>query len=177
MNETTRTSENFIGYEYKEVFTTREKEGLYTDGYPSFGWKVDGSVPSALGFSTVNLRFKRDRKICNKAELTRLQRQFEAGIAEIEHLENSKTNSAFITAMSVGLVGTAFMAGSTFSFLGDMIPLMIILAIPAVIGWLLPYFLYKKVQAKRTATITPLIEKQYDTIYEACEKGHALQSE
>ena len=174
MSEITRNGENFVGYEYKEIVTTRDMEGVYADGYPNFGWKLDGCSP-AIGFSTVILKFKRDRKIKNKAELSRLQRQFEAGITEINSLEGSKTTSAFITAMTVGLVGTAFLAGATFAFIyGNMIPLMIILAIPGFIGWGLPYMLYKKGIAKRSATVMPLIEKQYDEIYETCEKAHLL---
>lgn len=175
MSEITRNSEDFVGYEYKEITTTRVMEGVYADGYPNFGWKLDGCSPSAIGFSAVILKFKRDRKIKNKAELSRLQRKFEAGIAEIDNLKRSKTSSAFITAMTVGLIGTAFLAGATFAFIyAKMIPLMIVLAIPGFIGWYLPYILYKKLTAKRSTAVMPLIEKQYDEIYEVCEKGHAL---
>ena len=175
MNETTKTNETFIGYEYKEVLTTREMEGVYADSYPSFGWILDGCTQSPFGVSVVNLKFKRNRKIRNKAELTRLQRQFEAGVAEIGNLEQSKTIAAFATALGVGLGGTAFLAGATFAIIfAEMIPLMIILAIPGFIGWGLPYLLYKKIKAQKSAMIVPLIEKQYDEINKICEKGHAL---
>ena len=178
MNEITRNGENFVGYEYKEIITTRDMEGIYTDGYPSFGWKLEGITSSAIGLSMVNLRFKRDRKIKNKAELSRLQRQFEASIVEINNLERSKTTSAFITSMSVGLAGSAFLAGATFAFIyAEMIPLMIILAVPGFIGWALPYILYKKIKAKKNAKVIPLIENQYDNLYVICEKGHALLTE
>lgn len=175
MSEIFKNRDSFVGYEYKEIVTTREMEGIYADGYPSFGWSLDGITPSVLGFSTVSLKFKRDRKIRNKAELSRLQRQFEASIAEIENLERSKTTSAFITAMSVGLLGCAFLAGATFAFIyANMIALMIALAVPGFISWLLPYYLYKKMCTKRNAIVIPLMDNQYDTIYEICEKGHAL---
>jgi len=177
MNDITNNN-NFVGYEYKEVITSREMEGVYSDGYPNFGWKLDGITPSILGLSGVSLKFKRDRKIKNKAELSRLQRQFEAAIEQIENLERSKTTSAFITAMTVGLIGTAFMAGATFAFIyASMIPLMILLAIPGFAGWFLPYFLYKKIAAKRSATVASLVDSKYDAIYEVCEKGHALLAE
>ena len=175
MSEITKNSENFVGYEYKEITTTRDMESVYADGYPSFGWKLDGITPSVIGFSTVNMKFKRDRKIKNKAELSRLQRQFEAGISEIGSLERSKTSSAFITAMTIGLIGTAFLAGATFAFIyGEMIMLMVALAVPGFLGWFLPYTLYKKLTVKRSSTVMPLIENQYDAIYEVCEKGQAL---
>ena len=175
MSEITKNGENFIGYEYKEVSTARDMEGVYADGYPNFGWKLDGCSPSIIGLSVVNLKFKRDRKIRNKAELSRLQRQFEAGITEIGNLDRTKTFSAFITAMTIGLIGTAFLAGTTFAFIyAEIIPLMIALAIPGFIGWFLPYTLYKRIAAKKNSNVAPLIEKQYDAIYEVCEKGHAL---
>ena len=168
-------SNNFIGYEYKDVITSRELEGIYADSYPSFGWSLDGAVPiPIIGMSTITLKFKRDRKIRNKAELTRLQRQFESYISEIIRMEKSKSVSASITAFTVGIIGTAFVAGATFSYLANFILLCIILAIPGFIGWILPYFLYNLTYAKKTNKLTPLIEVKYDEIYEVCEKGNGL---
>jgi len=174
MSEITRNEGNFIGYEYKDVTVDRDKEGVYADGYPNFGWTLEGSATPILGPSTVNMRFKRDRKIRNKAELTRLQRQFESNVDEIEKLEQSKTSKAFVTAMTIGIVGTAFMAGATFAFLADMILLCVLLAIPAFIGWALPYLSFIRIRNKRIEAVTPLIEQQYDAIYEVCEKAHGL---
>lgn len=174
MNEITKNGENYIGYEYKEVTVNRDMESVYANGYPNFGWILEGCTAPILGISTVNLKFKRDRKIRNKAELTRLQRQFESNINEIEKLEQSKTTTASIAAFTIGIVGTAFMAGSVFAFLANMIPLFVILAIPAFVGWALPYFSFRKLIAKRTDTVTPLIEQQYDATYEVCEKAHSL---
>lgn len=54
------------------------------------------------------------------------------------------------------------------------IVLCIILAVPGFLGWILPYFLFKRVQRKETEKITPLIEAAYDEIYEICEKGNKL---
>jgi len=174
MNETAKNGDNYIGYEYKEILASRDKEGVYADGYPNFGWKPEGSATPILGISAVNLRFKRDRKILNKAELTRLQRQFESNVCEIEKLEQSKITAAQIVAFTIGFIGTAFMAGATFAFLANMIPLCIILAVPAFIGWAVPYFCFIKIRDKRIAAVTPLIEQQYDAIYEVCEKAHGL---
>ena len=174
MNGSTNNGTNFIGYEYKEVAVKRDMKSVYADGYPNFGWVSDGSVAADIGISIVNLKFKRDRKIRNKAELTRLQRLFESSAKELEKLEQSKTTTAITIAFAIGIVGTAFMAGSVFAFLANIIPLCIILAIPAFIGWALPYFLFMKLIAKRTETVAPLIEQQYDAIYGVCEKAHGL---
>ena len=174
MNENTKTGKDFIGYEYKELIVDRDKEGVYADGYPNFGWQLENSAAPFFGLSSVILKFKRDRKIRNKAELTRLQRQFESNVSEIEKLEQSKTTTAVITSFTIGLIGTACMAGSVFAFLGGMIPLCIVLAVPALIGWALPYFCFIRLRNKRTERIAPLIEQQYDSIYEVCEKAHGL---
>ena len=76
----------------------------------------------------------------------------------------------------MGILGTAFMAGSTFAVTADppQILLCIILAIPGFLGWIFPYFLYTRSVRKQTEKITPLIEEKYDEIYEICEKGNKL---
>jgi len=174
MNATPRNNENFIGYEYKEITVDRDKEGVYADGYPNFGWQLEGGSSPFFGLANVSLKFKRDRRIRNKAELTRLQRQFETNVDEIEKLEQSKTTTAQIAAFTIGLVGTAAMAGSVFAFLAGMTPLCIVLAVPAFIGWALPYFSFVKLRNKRAAAVSPLIEQQYDSIYDVCERAHGL---
>jgi hypothetical protein len=51
---------------------------------------------------------------------------------------------------------------------------MVILAIPGFLGWLFPYFCYTGVKAKQVQKVSPLIDAQYDTVYDVCEKAHAL---
>jgi len=106
--------------------------------------------------------------------LSRLQREFITHIKEIESLEASKTSGAQIAAFTIGFVGTAFLAGATFSYLAGFIPLMIILALPGFICWILPYFIYNGVRRKKTTNVSVLIENQYDAIYEICEKANGL---
>ena len=173
MSESIKNENSFIAYEYKEVTVHRGIETLYADGYPSFGWKLDGTG-LAMNLTSVNLKFKRDRRIQNKNELTKLQREFEAQAKNIEKLEDSKMIAPSVVAYSVGIVGTALMAGSVFAFLASMIPLCIILAIPAFIGWVVPYFAFLKVKQTKESKVTPIIDQQYDAIYELCEKANIL---
>jgi hypothetical protein len=172
MSEDAKT--NYVGYEYRDVTVDREIESLYVDSYQSFGWTLENSASAYLGLSTVSMKFKRDRKIRNKAELTRLQRQFDSCVNDITRMESSRASSASIVAFTVGIIGTAFLAGATFSFLGSMIVLCIILAIPGFIGWILPYFLYKSTYAKKQAKVAPFIDGKYDEIYEICERASSL---
>ena len=174
MNETTRNTQNFVGYEYMDVTVNNDMETIYADSYPNFGWILNGRKSTVSGILSTGLKFKRNRKICNKAEITRLQRQFECAAKEIERLENSKTAAASAAAYTIGVVGTAFMAGSVFSYIGGLLPLCIILAVPAFIGWIIPYFCYVRIRAKKTTQVSTLIDQQYDVIYEVCEKANAL---
>lgn len=167
---------DYTAYEYKEVTVQSEKASLYLDGYESFGWVADENFPPKESGGKVTLRLKRDRKQLNRTELTRLQRQFEAGLEELAALERSKTSTATIWAMVIGLLGTAFMAGSVFAITAKtpLLWLSILLALPAFAGWIAPYFIYKKLKENRTRQVTPYLEEKMEEIYGVCEKGHSL---
>ena len=163
-----RTKKEFVGYEYKEVVTDKSGVSFLLDGYENFGWETDENSYAAVKESSnpkrqekVILRLRRNRKIVNKMELTRLQRNFESCVGEIETLEKSKT---------------CVYGGATFAVTAEPphIILCILLAIPGFIGWILPYFVYKRVLARQTEKVTSLIEEKYDEIYSICEKGNKL---
>lgn len=185
MEENGTKQKEFVGYEYKEVSADKSRVSLLVDGYENFGWEVDGNISefyeeckNPQKQNKVILRLKRNRKIINKMELTRLQRNFESCVREIEMLEKSKTSSATMYALILGILGTAFMAGSTVAVTAQSphIILCILLAIPGFLGWILPYFVYRRVLGKQTEKVTPLIEDKYDEIYEICKKGNRLLS-
>ncbi len=166
----------FSAFEYLELNVPRTQASFYLDSYENFGWTQDENLPVKESGSNTVLRLKRDRKIANKAELTRLQRNFGTCIAELDALERSKTTPAQIAALSAGVIGTVFMAGSVFAIVAPQphILLCIVLAVPAFAGWAAPYFLYRALKAKKTKDVTPYIEKKYDEIYAICEKGHGV---
>lgn len=165
---------SFIGYEYKDITVKRTMESVYADGYTNFSWTLEGISTPIQNIGSVTMKFKRDRKIRNKAELTRLQRQFDACVAEIEKLEFSKVIAASAVAYIIGVIGTAFMAGSVFAYNADKLPLTVILAIPGFVGWIIPYLSYCGIRKKKTDKVTPLIDQKYDEIYEVCEKANTL---
>lgn len=186
MEHTERKPKEFIAYEYKEITAEKNEISFLMDGYECFGWELDENIQgNSSGMyesaylprsARVVIRLKRNRKIINKMELTRLQRNFEACVREIKMLENKKTSKGTMYSLIVGLIGTAFMAGSVFAITAPVpnILLCIILAIPAFIGWVCPYFIYKKATSQETERINPLIEEKFDEIYEICEKGNKL---
>ena len=167
---------SFIGYEYKEVTVNRKIESVYTDCYSSFGWKLENSATPFGKFDSVTLKFKRNRKINRKSEIAKLQRQFESCVEDIQALEFSKVIGASTVSYIIGVAGTALMAGSVFAYLASMLPLSIILAIPAFIGWIVPYVSFKKIKRNKIAKVNPLIDQKYDEIYEVCERASELFS-
>ena len=167
---------DFVGYEYKEITGPDSRVSQYLDCYECFGWQIDENIPAGSRMGQTTIRMKRDRKLVNKMELTRLQRHFEACLREIDALEKSKTSAATLWALVVGIIGTAFMAGATFAVTHEppMILLCILLAVPGFLGWILHYFLYRRIAAGQARKLQPVIEAKEEEIYAICEKGHSL---
>lgn len=190
INEARSGHVGYISYEYRQIIVPKEHVSICMDSYPCFGWEPDPNHESQLDSGritsigvghntagTIQLFFRRDRNISNKAELTRLQRNFDSCVAELTALERAKTTQATVAALVVGLLGTVFMGGSTFAVVAQppVLWLTILLAIPGFAGWIAPYFLYRTLVRKRAAEIEPLMEQKYDEIHEICEKGSVLQ--
>ena len=161
---------SYVAYEYKEIEARGERAALLMDCYQSLGWEAEKETAPG------RIMLRRNRKIMNKVELTRLQRNMEACVAEIDTLQKSKTSKASITSLVIGLIGTAFMAGSVFAVTATppVVWLCILLAVPAFTLWALAPVLYPRMVAKRTKTINELIEQKYDEIYTICDKGSKL---
>lgn len=144
------------------------------DSLQSFGWRPEGRSAIAGKLDSITLECKRDRKISNKAELIRLQRQFESHASEIVMLEQQKVTQASAVAYVLGVIGTAFMAGSVFAVTAGSTMLCIILAVPAFIGWICPYFCFRSINKRKIAELTPLIDAKVDELYAVCEKASKL---
>lgn len=174
--EIAKGGREYIGYDYKTVSVNRDSSSMYLDCYQSFGWILDDSLPTEFFGGITRLKLKRDRKIANKMELTRLQQHFEACMHEIAELERSRIRKATVVSIAVGIIGTAFIAGATFAVTSapPLIFLCILLAIPGFAGWALPPFLFKSLAKKRDGEVNALIEQKYNVINDICEKGSRL---
>jgi len=178
METTANQGKAIVAYEYKDVTVNRSLEALYTDSYENFGWKMEGStIPPNLNPTALTLKFKRDRKIRNKAELSRLERQFVTCADEVQKLEGEKRFAASAVAYTVGMIGAGLTAGSVYAFMAGSLPLIIGLTIPALLGWILPYILYTRIRRKKDTQVTPLIDSKYDEIYDVCLKANSLLAE
>ena len=91
-NEITKGGKDYVGYDYKTVTVESDKTSMYLDAYENFGWTTDDSMLANQFGSMVTLKLKRDRKILNKVELTRLQQHFEACMDEITTNANERHN-------------------------------------------------------------------------------------
>ena len=166
----------FVGYDYKEVTVPSEQASLYVDCYESFGWEIKENLSTQQSLGLTKIKMKRDRKIINKMELTRLQQHFETCAREIEDLERSKHTAASLWALVVGTIGTVFMAGSVFAVTHTppIYWLCVLLAVPAFAGWLCPFFLFRYKVRMQTRKVQPIIEEKRDEIYEVCKKAYSL---
>lgn len=165
------TEKRFVGYEYRDILCKKSIRTLYEDCIISFGWQQTGEEPIAGKPDSVNLKYKRNRKIGNKAELARLQKQFEACIRDILSLEHNKTILAAVVAYFIGIVGAVFIAGSVFLIIGGNMAAGLVLAVLGIVGLILSYPVYGKIRLKKADQMEPLIRQKYDEVYNVCEKA------
>lgn len=175
MEQRDRTRD-YIGWEYKEVRAAHADIAMNLDCYESFGWEPDESL-SVFGESGESvLWLRRDRKLVNRQELTRLQRNYEDCREQIKRLRQSVRSQGLAVSLAVGLAGCPFAAGSILAATAEPqnMALCAVLAVPALLCWLLPVFLFRVVCDYRRRKVAPLIEEKYDEIDALCAKGNRL---
>lgn len=168
---------DFITYDYMEICADETKISFLMDCCRCFGWRIDENTQAeAISQDKRKIRMKRDRKIMNRAELIRLQRNFESCAEEIDRMEKAMVSRAQMVSLSLGVLGTIFMALSVFAVTADPphIVLTVLYAIPGFAGWIAPYFVYRKVKTDQREKLLPLIEQKRDEIDVLCEKGSRL---
>lgn len=170
----TETTTDFVAYEYLTIHASRELEPLYKDTYRNFGWIIEGYGTAVPNLSTVTLKLKRDRRIPNRTAVLELQRKAEHSLATIAGLERSKDTAPMAAALGLGIIGSGFLAGSIFAITANLWALGIPLGIVGLAGWAAGYFAHTKVRANKTAQVTPLIDREYETVYEAGEQAGRL---
>ncbi|WP_235804224.1 hypothetical protein [Lacticaseibacillus sharpeae] len=77
-------------------------------------------------------------------------------------------------ALGIGLLGTVFMAGSVFAYIGGLLLLSIILAVPGFIGWGLAYFSFNLAKNRRIQKLAPALTQTYDAAAEDCKQAFEL---
>lgn len=164
---------NYIAYEYLSLSVDSDMKMMYSDCYQNFGWQVVG-IDSSKHTDSMTIKFKRNRRVKHRTRLNSLQRKCETALENVYHLERSKSTQAVVVSLSVGLIGTAFMALSVFAFLENHIILTVILAIPGILGWAMPHFIFTSVKKKRSTKINEQIDSEYEIVYQTCDEAHKL---
>ena len=125
-------STEFVAYEYTLVRAPRDLARLHEDTYRSFGWTVtdERAVPGGIEFN-----LKRDRSIRTRSAIAELERKVERSLTTIGRLSSSPRAVALTSAMTIGLIGTAFLAGSVFTLLGGFIFASVALGVVGLLGW------------------------------------------
>lgn len=185
-------TKEFIAYEYLNINVKESKEPLYIDCYEALGWNIVNNtttleegdyyinnIPSISENKMVTLKLKRDRNIPNKGELQSLQRKLENILKEIDKLENEPNIKGMMKSLTIGLLGTVFLAISVFAITANDLSIVnyIICALTGIIGlagWALGFISYKNTKSKVEQANTSLIEEQYNTLYDCCEKANRL---
>lgn len=169
-------ADDFIGYEYYDLTVSKSAASVYIDGYTNFGWNLDNAreMGKFVGKNRVLIKFKRNRRLPNKDQIIKLQRQFDIKAAEIENLEKSKKTNASIVSYIVGVIGTTLMAASMFAYMENMVVLMIILAVPGFICWLGAYSIYQVVKQKQAIRKEPVINNSYEDLYDIANQAYKV---
>ena len=170
----TDTLTGFTPYEYRTLQVAPEQEPLYKDTFANFGWIVEKETAGRPGTTTMALQVKRDRRLPNRQVINELQRQAEDALGTIRDLERSRSAAAITVAVALGIVGSAFLAGSVFAVTAGLVILSVPLGALGLLGWLAGWWSHGRVLARKTAQTAPLIDEQYDIVFGASEQAARL---
>ena len=194
--------ENFVAYEYKNVTVKRNSAGMYIDCMENFGWSLVendgydvGSLltnlnPVNLGKNianaaqsfgetadpseTMTLKFKRDRRIENKQQLDKLEREYEEALSAIHKVERKNVAQTMGISLGTGIIGTLFIGLAVYNFVFSNIILGVLFAAVGAIGWAIGFFSNMKIGKKKSTQTEPYVQEQLNIVYSTCEKAHAL---
>ena len=168
---------DFVSYEYRTKTVKAKDQTKAIDMYEAFGWEVTSTAPTFVDGVTLSL--KRDRKQPHKQELVKLERQAEDLFETINGLHRAKTQGASIFACIFGSIATLIFGG------GMSLTLLKSGNIPALIGGIalggagivlcgINYLIYKKLAAKKTKQLLPVIDDNEEKLANILEKSNDL---
>ena len=168
---------DFVSYEYRTKTVKAKDQTKAIDMYEAFGWEVTSTSPALVDGVTLSL--KRDRKQKHKQELTKLERQAEDVFETINGLHRAKTEGASIFAYIFGCIATLILGGGMCLCMltENNIPAFavgIILGVAGIALCGINYLIYKKIAAKKTKQILPVIDDNEEKLANILEKGNDL---
>ncbi len=168
---------DFVSYEYKTKTVKAKDQTKAIDMYEAFGWEVTSTTPTLADGVTLSL--KRDRKQKHKQELTKLERQAESAFEAINGLHRAKTAGASVFSYIFGCIATLILGGGMCltMLMQNNIPAFtggVILGIFGIALCSINYSIYKKLVAKKTKTLLPIIDDSEEKLANLLEKGNDL---
>ena len=163
----------FVAYEYATVRAPRDLAPLYQDTYRSFGWTETNEAAAGQRPRTVELGLKRDRNIRARSAIAELERKAERALTNIGRLSSSPHTVAMTAAITIGLVGTAFVAGSVFALPVSLV-LSVVLGVIGLLGWAGGAAAYIAVRSRRAAKLAARVDDEYRVVYECSEQATRL---
>lgn len=171
-------NQNAITYDYKTVRTSRTMEAMLTDAYQNLGWELTNTTMAEGSLNSVNVSFKRNRKIENKMELNKLQEKIDATLSNLTKLQSKKKSAGVPEGVTVGCIGALTFGGGmsmalTLTGVGFMVGGIVLGVVGIGIG-LLGWLTHNKIQKKKLSKIEPLIESEYDKLSDLCEQANNI---
>ena len=168
---------DFVCYEYKTAAVKAKDRARAMDMYEAFGWEITSTEATPTGGITISLR--RDRKQKHRAELNKLERRAEETFESLNELQRSKTMGAGIFAYIFGAVAALVLGG------GMCLVMLIENSIPALVGGIVlgllgialcavNYPIYKRIAAKKTKQVLPVIDETEQKLADILEQGNEL---
>jgi hypothetical protein len=162
----------FTVTEQLTVETADAERSLRRNFYEALGWTIDPDRPARRG----SLALVRDRRIAERAELARLQLAGERSLERIARLRRSAVTTARIVSYTVGLVATALVGGAVFLYLADGVtPWFVVLSVLGVAVAAVPPLVHAPIVARRTASTNPVVDREYDSLYDVVQAATALR--
>lgn len=169
-------AKSFYAYDYLTREVDVKEAARVMDYYESLGWEIVDSREHSGFPGKCDLNFKRDRKIKNKDVLMRLQTKLDDTLEGVKVLEKRKKEAAFVVALIIGVLGAlVFGIGMCMCMLGSAQNMMIggsIVGVAGIAVCAVNYPIYKRIVAKTSAKVDPLIAKKQDEIASICEDAH-----
>jgi hypothetical protein len=100
-----------------------------------------------------------------------LQRKCQSALENIDRLERSKGVAAFTVAMVIGIIGCALLAGSVFAAGAESWVLCFVLGIPGLLVCLVGYLAHSRIYSRKSRSVAPLIDREYEVVYETSEQA------
>jgi hypothetical protein len=156
--------------EYIDVIVYRKLSQLCEDCYHKLGWKT---ISSSFSITSVKLRFERNKKIKNRAELCKLQHECEDALMEIERLVKSRHKIVREMTWIATITGCVFFIGTYIAYSVYFFPMAFHFALEFT-GLGAACLLYYKQIRKLEKKQIPELNSYYDRIYHLCEKSGQL---